>query len=72
MPGIALSFLGYIRKLYCDVVTTLSVGPERSDLTKLGRGVRQGDPLSNQLFNAVIDMCLSGLDPNLGCEVGGA
>ena len=37
----------------------------------MGRGVRQGDPLSVHLFNAVIDMCLAGLDEGLGCEVEG-
>ena len=45
-------FLGYIRELYSNAVTT---GP-----ISLGRGVKQGDPLSIHLFNAVIDMCLAG------------
>ena len=32
--------------------------------------MRQGDPLSVHQFNTVIDMCLAGLDPGLGCMVG--
>ena len=54
-----------------DATTTLRIGPELSGPIRLGRGVRQGNPLSVHLFNAVIDMCLAGLDPGLGCKVGG-
>ena len=52
------------------MVATRRIGPERSDPTKLGRDVRQGDPLSIHLYNGVIGMCLTGFDPSLGCEVG--
>ena len=31
--------LGYICELYSDVITTLRIGPERSDPIKLGKGV---------------------------------
>ena len=68
--GVPAPFLGYIRELYSDAVTALRIGPQRSAPISLGRGVRQGDPLSVHLFNAVIDMCLAGLDAGLGCEVG--
>ena len=63
-------FLRYIRELYSNAVTTLRIGPDVSAPIRLGRGVRQGNPFSVHLFNAVIDMCLAGLDPSLGCEVG--
>ena len=59
-----MPFLGYVHWLYSDAMTTLRIAPELSSLIRLGRGVRQGDPLSVHLFNAVIGMCL-------GCEVGG-
>ena len=68
--GVPPPFLRYIRELYSNAVTTLRIGPDVSAPIRLGRGVRQGDPLSVHLFNAVIDMCLPGLDPSLGCEVG--
>ena len=68
--GVPPPFLGYIRELYSNGVTALRIGPDISGPISLGRGVRQGDPLSVHLFNAVIDMCLAGLDPSLGCKVG--
>ena len=68
--GVPPLFLRYIRELYSNAVTTLRIGPDVSAPISLGRGVRQGDPLSVHLFNAVIDMCLAGLDLSLGCEVG--
>ena len=68
--GVPPPFLGYICKLYSNAVTTLRIGPDVSGPIRLGRGVRQADDLSIHLFNAMIDMCLAGLDPSLGCEVG--
>ena len=49
--GVPPPFLGYIRKLYSNAVTTLRIGPDVSSPIRLGRGVRQGDPLSIHLFN---------------------
>ena len=68
--GVPPPFLRYIRELYSNAVTTLRIGKNVSAPIRLGRGIRQGDPLSVHLFNAVIDMCLGGLDPSLGYEVG--
>ena len=58
--GVPPPFLRYIRDLYSNAVTTLRTDPGVSAPISLGRGVRQGDPLSVHLFNAVIDMCLAG------------
>ena len=44
---VPMPFLGYIRELYSDVMTTLRIGLELSSgPITLGRDVRQGDPLS--------------------------
>ena len=67
--GVPPPFLGYIRQLYSNAVTTLRIGPDVSGPIRLGRGVSQDDPLSIHLFNAMVDMCLAGLDPSLSCEV---
>ena len=64
--GVPPPFFRYIHELYNNVVATLRIGPERSNPTKFGRDVRQGDPLSIHLYNGVIGMCLAGLDPRLG------
>ena len=62
--GLPPPFLRYIRELYGNAVTTLRIGSDVSGPISLG------NPLSVHLFNAVIDMCLAGLDSSLGCELG--
>ena len=69
--GVPPPFLVYLRELYSDAWTRLRIGTELSDPIKLGRGVRQGDPMSVHLFNAVIDLSLADLGPDLGTTVGG-
>ena len=69
--GVPPPFLTYLRELYGDAQTRLRIGTELSEPIKLGRGVRQGDPMSVHLFNAVIDLSLDGLGPELGTEIGG-
>lgn len=46
------------------------MGTELSDPIRLGRSIRQGDPISIHLFNAVIDLALTRLGPELGTEIG--
>ena len=69
--GVPLPFLGYLHELYSDAQTRLRISTELSDPIRLGWGVRQGDPISVHLFNAVIDLALTGLGPELGTEIGG-
>jgi len=69
--GIPPPFLGYLRELYGDARTRLRISTELSEPIKLGRGVRQGDPMSVHLFNAMIDLSLADLGPELGTEIGG-
>ena len=68
--GVPPPFLGYLRELYSDAQTRLRIGTELSDPIRLGRGVRQGDPISIHLFNAVIDLALTRLGPELRTEIG--
>lgn len=68
--GVPPPFLTYVNSLYRGAQTVLRIGPERSSSIKVGCGVvRQGDPLSPHLFNAVIDWAIDGLDPELGVLV---
>lgn len=50
----------YIHSTLSDNTTTISVGREKTRDIKVTRGVKQGDPVSPLLFNAVIDelLCL--------------
>ena len=69
--GVPPPFLTYLRELYGDTQTRLRIGTKLSEPIKLGRGVRQGDPMSVHLFNAVIDLSLDSLGSELGTEIGG-
>ena len=63
-------FLSYIRELYLRSSTVLEHNGKRSDPIHVNRGVKQGDPLSPFLFNAVIDWAISSLDNHLGFSFG--
>ena len=68
--GIPPPFLTYLSELYGEVQTRLRIGTELSEPINLGRGVRQGDPMSIH-FNGMIDLSLDSLGPELGTEIGG-
>jgi hypothetical protein len=59
--GVPSELITYIICLYTDA--KILVGDQ---YIVLGRGVRQGCPLSTFLFNAVIDMCLDGIEVDFG------
>ena len=77
--GLPLKILQFIINLYTDAWICVRIGDERSAEFPLGRGLRQGCPLSPLLFNIFInDLLLSpsslenGSKPrNLGVEVPG-
>ena len=67
--GIPPLFLTHLREFYWRCQTRSRVSGRKSDPISVRRGVKQGDPLSVHLFNAVIDWALSTLDLNLGITV---
>lgn len=69
--GLPQEFRNYVRAVYDNARTVLqaSSGSEVSSI-KIGRGVRQGDPLSPLLFNLVVDRALGILSEDVGYKLG--
>ena len=67
--GVPPPFLNYLRSFYSRSNTVLRVDGRRSSPIDVLQGVKQGDPMSVHLFNAVIDWTLSKLDPELGITI---
>lgn len=63
-------FLSYIRDLYSRSSTVIEHNGGRSAPIFTRRGVKQGDPLSPFMFNAVIDWAFSSLDDHIGFSFG--
>ncbi|KAK2575344.1 hypothetical protein KPH14_012788, partial [Odynerus spinipes] len=69
--GMPRGFTDYVGRLYSESATTFEVRGERSELFSVGRGVRQGDPLSPILFCLVLDRVMAGLPPDVGYDLRG-
>jgi mannosylglycoprotein endo-beta-mannosidase len=50
------SFQKWIKALYCDISSAVTNSGHVSEFFSLGRGVRQGDPLSSYLFILVLEL----------------
>ena len=64
--GVPEHLLSYLRNAYDNCSTILNSVPDSP--IQMTRGVKQGDPLSPILFNAVIDDIISAIPTNIGLQ----
>ncbi|KAF6016938.1 hypothetical protein EB796_024747 [Bugula neritina] len=68
--GIPDHLVKYYSKFYLMSGTRLVRGNTLSETITSKRGIKQGDPMSVHLFNAVIDLCVQKLNRNIGYTIG--
>ena len=67
--GVPDHLINYISHFYQNSSTCLKFNSERSESIKVTRGIKQGDPLSVHLFNAVVNLATSKLNDRFGFSI---
>lgn len=68
--GAPPAFVEYVRSCLARSSLRMRWGGARSGVVRVGRGVRQGDPMSPFLFNLIMDYVLGGLPEKVGFRLG--
>ena len=69
--GLPPPLLNYFAGIYSTSWTRILSGSGHGDVVKPAQGVRQGDPLSSFIFNAVIDWTMERLNTKIGYKIKG-
>ena len=69
--GVPFPLIDYLQSFYRGSKTRLRLDGRLSGEIHCTRGIKQGDPLSVHLFNAVVDLATRKLDPGVGFDLEG-
>jgi len=64
--GVPEHIVGYLRHFYKEGTTRIKLPGKLGRVIEIKQGIKQGDPLSVHLFNAVMELCTEKLDDDIG------